>query len=384
MVGRRRLAIGAFAALASLGLSLGTTAGAAPPAPTTDNALQNKAITTLDTWATWLKDNKVDGFVGEVGWPYDDARWLPIAHAYYDRAAQHKMSVTTWVTGEWAGGHQLANFRRAVDTGWQYTTTGSSDVMEAHPGTRKTPNGVNITGPDMGAPAVDPTHTFSNQNVGILDQTYHYDDASSMAFLASHNMKLVRMPFRWERIQRTPFGPLDPDELARYQAQVRAAGAAGMTVVLDMHNFGSYYLHDGTQGVRKTIGSPEVPISAFADVWTKLSVAFASEPAVVGLGLMNEPAWMPSTQDLPAAKLWEQASQAAVDAIRATGDERTIMVGGYDWSGMKFWAVHHPVSWINDPARNFMYEAHQYWNSNNSGVYMSYEQELAAAQAQGY
>ncbi len=386
MLGRRRMVVGAFAALAALGFSLGTASAARPPAPapTPDNALQDKAIATLDTWAGWLRQNKVRGYVGEVGWPNDDARWSPIAHAWYARAEAHDLPVTTWVTGEWPGNQQLANFVRNSRTGWQFTTTHSSDVMEAHPGTPATPHGVNISGPDMGAASIDATSSFSNENYGILDQTYHYDDASTMAYLKAHKMEIIRIPFRWERIQRTPFGPLDPDELSRLRAMVRRVGDAGMTVVLDLHNFGQYYLHDGTRGVRRSIGSAELPISAFTDVWTKLAKAFAAEPAVVALGLMNEPVELPSAPGVSPQKLWENASQAAVNAIRATGEIRVIMVGGYNWSGMHSWASLHPVAWINDPARNVMYEAHQYWNSNNSGVYMSYEQELAAAKAQGW
>jgi hypothetical protein len=364
-----------------LTLSLGTapaTAAKKPPAPPGD-ALTRHALSTLDSWTAWLRANKASGYVGEVGWPRDDDRWSPVAHAWYAKAEASNLSVSTWVTGEWAGGFQLANFVRAAPD-WIFHTSLSSDVMESEPGTFAAPHGVNVTGPEMGSPSIEPSSSFSNIAVGVLDQTYHYDSAETFAYLAAHGMQAVRLPFRWERIQRAPYGTLDAAELDRMKTEVRAANSAGLRVVLDMHNYGGYYVSDGTSGVRRAIGSPELPVSAFADVWTRLAAAFSAEP-VWAFDLMNEPIGMPATMALPAAKLWEKSSQAALDAIRARGDRRLVMVAGYEWSGMKNWSQNHPVAWIKDAARNTTYEAHQYWNSDNSGVYLSYDEELALAQS---
>ncbi len=379
---RKLVAVLAAIALAfALGVSPAWAAKAAPvpaPAPTGDE-ITRRALSTLDGWTAWLRENKVRGYVGEVGWPRDDARWSEVAHAWYARAEASNLTVSTWVTGEWAGGHQLANFVRAAPD-WTFQTSLASDVMESEPGTFAAPHGVNVTGPEMASPAIDPTSSFSNAAVGVLDQTYHYDSAETFAYLAAHGMQVVRLPFRWERIQRTPYGELDAAELDRMKSMVRAANNAGLRVVLDMHNFGAYYLTDGTFGVRRAIGSAELPTSAFANVWSRLAAAFAAEP-VWAFDLMNEPVEMPATSKLPAAKLWEKASQAALNAIRARGDRRLVMVAGYEWSGMKNWSQNHPVAWIKDSARNTMYEAHQYWNSDNSGVYKSYDEELAMAEA---
>jgi hypothetical protein len=53
---------------------------------------------------------------------------------------------------------------------------------------------------------------------------------------------------------------------------------------------------------------------------------------------------------------------------------------------MKNWSTLHPDAWITDPAGpgKLRYEAHQYWNSNSSGVYGTYDAELAATEAQGW
>ena len=57
------------------------------------------------------------------------------------------------------------------------------------------------------------------------------------------------------------------------------------------------------------------------------------------------------------------------------------MVAGYNWSGMRGWTTTHPSAWITDSAKNFRYEAHQYWDADRSGVYGSYDAELAAIKA---
>lgn len=99
---------------------------------------------------------------------------------------------------------------------------------------------------------------------------------------------------------------------------------------------------------------------------------------------MREPAGLPGATVRDQAKLWEQASQAAVNAIRANGDGHRLLVSGYRFSNLYNWPDQHPVSWISDPLNNFMYEAHHYWASTHDGNYKSYDQEVAAAAALGY
>ena len=70
-------------------------------------------------------------------------------------------------------------------------------------------------------------------------------------------------------------------------------------------------------------------------------------------------------------------------SFSACENRRKIMVAGYDWSGMRNWVRNHPTAWITDSANNFRYEAHQYWDAGTSGVYRSYDVELAAIKARG-
>lgn len=64
-------------------------------------------------------------------------------------------------------------------------------------------------------------------------------------------MNTIRLPILWERLQPTARGKLDPTQLALLQQAVARAKAAGMYLVIDLHNYAKYYGYK--------IGSPEVP-----------------------------------------------------------------------------------------------------------------------------
>jgi putative transposon-encoded protein len=85
------------------------------------------------------------------------------------------------------------------------------------------------------------------------------------------------------------------------------------------------------------------------------------------------------------SEVWESISQTLVNTIRENGDNTLIMVPGYDWSGAQDWTTNHSDGFITDPANNFMYEAHYYFDSDNSGAYNdSYSTTNSAAVTAGY
>ena len=119
----------------------------------------------------------------------------------------------------------------------------------------------------------------------------------------------------------------------------------------------------------------------FADVWTRLTDHFKNTPDVY-YAIMSEPVGLRGKDGLNAAEVWEKAAQRAVGAIRANGDDKTILVNGYRWSSLADWDDVHPDPWITDPADNFFYTAHHYWDRNWSGQYShSYADEVEYAQA---
>jgi cellulase (glycosyl hydrolase family 5) len=356
---------------------------ASPPAAS--DALQRRVLSELAVFTDWLARYRVQGFIGEVGWPDDatgDARaWNALADEWFRQADMHRLWVTAWATGEWwHTEYPLADYEDSGPGAGVDRPNDQAAVLERHAFSRDYLRGVNVAGGEFGAPAIDPTSSFSNATPGVAERDYHYDTSATFRYLAGRGIGLVRIPFRWERLQPALGRRLDPGELGRLRGVVRRAEAAGLQVVLDMHNYGGYYLFQGSRGVRRPVGSAQVPIRAFSDAWRRISQAFRSDGGVVGYGLMNEPVAMESTGPSSPAQFWFRASQSAVTAIRRTGDGRLILVGGYNWSGVQQWSKWQPRPWIDDPARNVRYEAHHYWDCDHSGTYArSYQEELSDA-----
>jgi hypothetical protein len=341
------------------------------------DALHACILGELDDFIAWLDRENAKGYVGEFGWPDDEQgdadEWNALAEAWLDRADEAGLWATQWATGEWWGtSYKLAVYEDAIDAPGVDTPNTQAPVLEAHLGAGR---GANVAGAEFGeAPTVQPTSPFSNEHPGAYDTDYHYDTQATFDFLAERGMRLIRLPFRWERLQREPFAAFHRTELGRLRGAIARAHRAGLGVVIDPHNFGAYYLSDGSEGVRRAIGSRQVPVSAFVDLWRRLSRAFEDTPGVVAYGLMNEPVGLPG-----GAALWERASRAAFNAIRNRDDRTLVMVPGYEWSGLQVWSEQHPVGWI-DGAR-FRYESHHYWDENHSGAYeASYADEVATAE----
>jgi endoglucanase len=238
---------------------------------------------------------------------------------------------------------------------------------------RRPKRGVSLAGPEFGAERAQ----FSNQTPGAFGRDYTYNSEATVAYFCSQGLRLFRLPLRWERLQPRLGQPLDADELDRVRTVIAWARKHEGEVIVDIHNYGRYVLvRDGkpTACVIDQAAGGQSPVRRehLADLWRRLSQVFADEPAVYAYGLMNEPHDMGSSN-------WKSISQATVDAIRGLGDRKRILVAGDGWSSaVRFAALNGPRAWINDPARNVVYEAHCYFDEDGSGHYAkSYDAELA-------
>jgi endoglucanase len=208
--------------------------------------------------------------------------------------------------------------------------------------------GINLAGADFA-----PTHI-----PGVYGTDYIYPTPQEVEYYASKGFAVVRLPYLWERLQRSLFGELDKAELDRVKSVVAAVGARKMQVILDPHNYGRYVL----DGKETLIGTGGVPIDAFADFSSKVAKTFAGNDAIYGLSLMNEP------HDSPPG-LWKQTAQAGLDAIRRIDRQRLVLAPGDEWDGAVNWQRDHDDFLLNDPTGHIMYEAHQYFDSDNTGFY---------------
>jgi endoglucanase len=225
--------------------------------------------------------------------------------------------------------------------------------------------GVNIAGAEFG------------EVPGIRNKNYTYNNEATFKYFAQKGFDVLRVPIKWERIQPSLSGALDPTELNELKKNVTWAKTHGSSVLIDIHNYGGYRLKVNGKLTGCLIDNPvdgeiRVTTADFSDLWVRLSKEFKDEPAVYGYGLMNEPHGMGVAD-------WKVISNAVVKAIRDSGDTKLILVAGEHWSNAGGWEKYNgPQSWITDPANNFIYEAHCYFDSDSSGSYKkSYDKELA-------
>jgi len=208
--------------------------------------------------------------------------------------------------------------------------------------------GVNLAGADFG----------ESNLPGTYGVDYTYPTNAEAVYFKSKGMNVIRLPFRWERLQPTLNAALNPTELARLQAFVNQAIAAGHIVLLDPHNYARYQ--------NNVIGASSVTNANFADFWGRLATVYKNNPAVI-FGLMNEPNSM-------STETWVSAANAAIASIRATGANNVITVPGNGWTGAHSWTQNwygtanaSAMLAITDPGNNLMFEVHQYLDSDSSG-----------------
>ena len=206
--------------------------------------------------------------------------------------------------------------------------------------------GVNLSGAEFG------------KIPGRPNTDYTYPGEAALQRVARLGMSAVRLPFRWERIQPELSGPLDLMELARLDETIRQAEAAGLVTILDLHNF-AYY-------AKRQLGSPDLPATALADVWSRLASHYRNRPKLV-FSIMNEP------YDIHSAS-WAAIQNAAIAAIRKTGARQLILVTGTAYGGAHSWTSDLPIGnngrdllGVTDPLDRYAYDFHQYLDADFSG-----------------
>lgn len=191
---------------------------------------------------------------------------------------------------------------------------------------------------------------------------YSYPSPASFDYFAAQNFNLIRLPFRWERLQPELNADLDAQELKRLQAAVEAARAAKLTVVLDTHNYAKRRLASDGWKQAHVIGSAEVSTAAFADFCGRLAASFKDDSSII-FGLMNEPTGIVAYEWLPIAN-------NAIAAIRAAKAKQLIFVPGVNYSGAQSWfsSGNDLMAQVVDPGKNFVLEVHQYLDQDSSGT----------------
>lgn len=228
--------------------------------------------------------------------------------------------------------------------------------------------GINLAGAEFAGRALP----------GVEGRHYGWPTAERLDYWQSKGIRLIRLPFLWERLQPKLGGDFDLGYLAGLKRSVMLMGQRDMLVILDVHNYAKY------RG--QPIGSEAVPIEAFGDLWGRLARTFTGYPAVYGYGLMNEPHKCD----------WAKAAQTAIDAIRKVDTETRIYVAN-DYAG---WAASYAkgdlATWaeksmripdpamLRDPSNLIRWELHMYMDHDASGTYReTYESEIERTDGPG-
>jgi endoglucanase len=217
--------------------------------------------------------------------------------------------------------------------------------------------GVNLSGAEFG----------QNSLPGTYNTHYTYPTQAEVDYFRNKGLNIVRLPFRWERLQQATNAPFNTAEFNRLHGFVSATTAKAVYVIIEPHNFARYYpnttnFQTSAQGL---IGS-YYPNSVFADFWSRLATIYKTNDHVI-FNLMNEPNTMPTEQ-------WVSAANAAIAAIRASGSTNLIQVPGNQWTGAHAWTANYygtpnsiAMTNIVDPANNYVFEVHQYLDNDSSG-----------------
>jgi endoglucanase len=217
--------------------------------------------------------------------------------------------------------------------------------------------GVNLSGAEFGQTSLP----------GNYNQHYIYPTQAEVDYFQSKGMNAIRLPFRWERLQRSANAAFHTTEFNRFHGFVSAATAKGMFVILDPHNFARYFPDPGNyQSSAQGLVGTAVPNAVFADFWSRLATIYRTNTHVI-FNLMNEPNSMPTEQ-------WVSAANAAIAAIRAAGATNLILVPGNAWTGAWTWSANwygtpNAQAMLNivDSANHYAYDVHQYLDSDGSG-----------------
>jgi endoglucanase len=216
---------------------------------------------------------------------------------------------------------------------------------ERHPA-----GGINLAGAEFG------------KIPGAHGREYLYPPRKHFDYFRDLGFTLIRLPFKWERLQPELNAPFAPEEQALLAAAVRHATGGGQQLIIDPHNFAKRRIAADGWATEHSIGSNAVPITAFADFWSRLSTLFKDDERVV-FGLMNEPVGI-------KVDAWLQVANAAIVAIRETGATNLILVPGIEYSGAHSWhrLRNTAMAGVVDPINRFAFDVHQYFDRDSSGT----------------
>lgn len=224
---------------------------------------------------------------------------------------------------------------------------------------------------------------------GNFGTDYIYPRMEDLYYFKAKGVRLIRLPFRAARVVEDITNPtqLDTQDLEALKAVVAEAERLGIWIFLDAHD----YAERTTNGTQDLLSTGEYTIERFAKMWGAIASEFAQYDNIWGYDLQNEPK--------VSAPVLVEAYQAAIDEIRKVDTNAQIIVEGTNWASAYEWIYgdqadkNYPgysdeVAWsykanspwllanLVDPQQKIVFEAHGYFDKNNSGTYTNGYEEV--------
>lgn len=200
---------------------------------------------------------------------------------------------------------------------------------------------------------------FGQAIPGVKGQDYSYPGTVQYSSAQAHGLKIVRVPFLWERVQPVISGDLDAANIKEIDSAIAQSKTYGLKIILDMHN-------SAMRGGVSLAGNTTL-INGYYDFWTKMAKRYAGNDTVI-FGLMNEPIKI-------EAAPWVVITQATINQVRQAGFSGPVMASGVSYSGVHSWLAKingtsnaDALATLTDPSNNLMIDMHQYFDSNFSGT----------------
>ncbi len=331
-----------------------------------DDELTARAMSDLASFTGWLDEHSAAGVIGEVGWPaVREGAWPQPVNAWLDAVTAARLPAYVWAAAPWWSAQDALAFYRASYRSRSVDTASAGAARFERALRRGLTGGVGLAAGTFGADWADGAQ-YSTRSPGLRDQDYTYADLATLEFLAERGIRRVRLSVTWERIQAQPGEPLRIEDADAVMATLDAAHAAGISVVLDLHNYARYAVGYDDRREVLVLGDGRLGAAELTDVWNRMLRAFGFAPALEAVAVMNEPYGMPG-----GARSWEEISAQVVTGIRDANTSIPVWVGGYEWSAASRFAENHPQPWLPAGLGPVSYEAHQYFDADRSGKYQA-------------
>lgn len=141
--------------------------------------------------------------------------------------------------------------------------------------------------------------------------------ASYFEMIAAAGFNSVRIPIRWSAhtTEEAPY-TIDEEFFERVDWAIDQALKNDLMVIINIHHY------------EEIFSQPAQERDKFLSIWTQISGRYEDKPAGLLFEILNEP------HDKLTAELWNELLPQALDIIRQSNPNRTVVIGAAEWGGV--------------------------------------------------